>query len=192
MKVIITVLLLASGAILDARCGACEVTGASQRDLLAFVPRNGHEASPKMCTLLSKMVRCMGAQPVGTPYADLLLCSCAKAKRGPLQSEVKRFTEAFSLLRLKVTQAQSSWIVQTPDLKLLSSNSDQREALIKQLDESGFELSRADTGSPYRVVVRRRDGLLPSTQDVARFGALGVVVEPETVVITPARMELRQ
>ena len=158
--------------------------GSGASVLMAFASRRVDGVLTASCRELSGRAVCSSLGIPQAKAAGLLICSCTGDTRAHVRSDGVLFSRRLGLNPLTIVRSETSWTVVTPDVKLLPKTSDQRGLLLGKLSKTQFALSPADTGSPFRIFVRRRDGKTASIADTASLkAALGVETEVETISI---------
>lgn len=151
--------------------------------LFAFFPKKPLDQIIATCHSISTASSCTKLEIPESTSSGLLICSCTGKDESALQAEALNFSKHFSLQPANVTRLSNGWVIATRDVKLLCSSAEQRTEALAKLQKTRFALSPEDRKSPFRILVRRRDGVLPSQGDLADLKAMGVDVEIETINI---------
>ncbi len=176
------VLLLQGVSSVNAQLGTGAATGRDGAELLAFVSRSAQDSAKASCRELSVRATCSDVEDPQAKALGVLICSCSGYSKAGRVSAAEEFSRKNLLYRLPAQTSPNAWTIFTRDVKLLPIREDARESILKRLPRMSFVLSSADRGSPYRILVRRRDGKIPSEADVAKLKAeFGVAVEVETI-----------
>ena len=174
-------LFLQGGASVDAQLGT-GATGTDGAELLAFVSQRAQDSPKASCRELSDRATCSDVEEPQAKALGVLICSCSGDSKADRVSAADEFSRKNLLYRLTVQSSTNAWTIFTREVKLLPVLEHARESILKRLPRTRFVLSSADRGSPNRILVRRRDGKIPSATDVAKLKAeFGVAVEVEAI-----------
>jgi hypothetical protein len=152
--------------------------------LVAFSSRGAEQAKVN-CEDLASKGACSRFEADTLTSFGISACYCKTKDGADWEKQVTSYAAKHRLIRLSVSGADLESVISTREIKLLSNGEEQRASLLSKLAPLALTLSPVDGGSPYRVMVRRKDGAMPTAGDLKNLhDRLNVEVEVEKLFVS--------